>query len=176
MNFLIFKMTFKKALSTPNDYDSTMCMNQLMIEINKSNETLILNILKGCFNTLLAAGENLKKMRALMVDFFDEMLDRGLQTKNKIFMVNIFKSGLFDHLVGLASFEKANPNPRRGEALFNDTDPVERRVAGDFYIQLRETLSDWNKKFGVDKNGKVTKFRLGYQVAFEGAADAGTVG
>lgn len=67
MNFMIFKMTFKKALNTPNDYDSTMCMNQLMIEVNRSNEQLIQNILKGCFNTLRAVGENLKKIRALMV-------------------------------------------------------------------------------------------------------------
>lgn len=68
MHFTIFKMTFKKALNTPNDYDSAMCMNQLMIEVNKSDHTLIGNILKGCFNTVAAKGDNLRKIRCLMVD------------------------------------------------------------------------------------------------------------
>lgn len=94
-----------------------------------------------------------------------------MQTKNKTFMVNLFKCGLFDHLIKLASFEKTNPDQRRGENLFQDTDPVERRVAGDFYLQLRQTIAGWNQSFGVDKHGKLTKFRDGYDLAFEGAAD-----
>lgn len=68
MHFMIFKMTFKKALNTPNDYDSAMCMNQLMIEVNKSDDALIQNIIKGCYNTIIAKGDNLRKIRALMVD------------------------------------------------------------------------------------------------------------
>ena len=69
MNFLIFKMTFKKALNCPNDYDAALCMNQLMIEVNRPNEELIKNILKGCFNCIQRQGENIKKIRALMVDY-----------------------------------------------------------------------------------------------------------
>lgn len=102
-----------------------------------------------------------------------EILDRGVQTKNKTFMVFLFKCGLFDHLINLASFDKTNADPRRGEDLFKDTDPVERKIAGDFYLQLRQTISDWNKKFGVDKHGKVTKFKAGYDVAFQGSQDGG---
>ena len=60
-------MTFKKALNTANEYDATMCINQLMIEVHRSNDTIILNILKGCYNTIQRTGENVKKIRALMV-------------------------------------------------------------------------------------------------------------
>ena len=67
MNFAIFKLTFKKALNSPNEYDAALCMNQLMIEVNRPNEDLIKNILKGCFNTIQRPGENIKKIRALMV-------------------------------------------------------------------------------------------------------------
>lgn len=67
MNFSIFKLTFKKALNNPNEYDATMCMNQLMIEVNRPNEELIKNIVKGCMNAIQREGENIKKIRALMV-------------------------------------------------------------------------------------------------------------
>lgn len=103
------------------------------------------------------------------------MIDRGIQTKNKTFMVAFFKCGLFDHLITLACFEKTKSDPRRGEALFEDSDPVERRIAGDFYLRLREILADWNSKFGVDRNGKITKFRTGFEKVFEGAADRGSL-
>lgn len=101
------------------------------------------------------------------------MIDRGIQTKNKTFMVGFFKLGLFDHLVNLACFEKSSSDLRRGENLFADNDNLEKRVAGDFYLRLRETLADWNAKFGVDRTGKVTKFRIGFEKAFEGASDKG---
>ena len=67
MNFAIFKLTFKKALNTPNDYDAALCMNQMMIEVNRPNEEIVRNILKGCFNTIQRQGDNMRKIRALMV-------------------------------------------------------------------------------------------------------------
>ena len=67
MNIAIFKLTFRKAINTPNAIDANMCMNQLMIEVNRPNEEIIKNIIKGCYNTIQRTGENVKKIRALMV-------------------------------------------------------------------------------------------------------------
>ena len=172
MNFAIFKLTFKKALNTPNSYDANMCMNQLMIEVNRSNTELIHNILKGCFNSIQKQGENIKKIRALMVLTAHQIIDRGVSTRNKPFIVNFLKCGLYNRLVELASFDKASPDPLKGERLFGDQDPVERKISKDFFLRLREVIVEWDQKFGVDKNGKVTHFRLGYQRAFEGAVNS----
>lgn len=69
MNQAMFKMTFKKALNTWLDIDSTMAMNQILIEINRQSEENIHNVIKGCYNTIAKKGENHKKIRALMVGF-----------------------------------------------------------------------------------------------------------
>ena len=94
-------------------------------------------------------------------------MDRAVCTKSKPFMVNFFKCGLYDYLIDLACFEQHNPSPNRGEELFGDSDPLERKVSNQFYFRLREAIRDWDSKFGVDKNGKITKFRDGYLKAFD---------
>lgn len=82
-------------------------------------------------------------------------------------MVAFFKCGLFDFLIELACFQKQSKSPTRGEDLFGDSDPLERKVASQFYVRLREAVKDWDSKFGVDKNGKITKFRDGFLKAFD---------
>ena len=116
---------------------------------------------------MIGKGENIKKLRALM------LTDRGVQSKNKIFLKNFIKYGYLEHLVQLASFQKESSDPNKGEGLFNDTDPVERKIAKDFYVRLRETISDWNSRLGSDKNNKITPFKTGYDKAFDGAARGG---
>lgn len=81
------------------------------------------------------------------------------------------KCGLFNRLVEIASFDKSNPDPNKGESVFGDTEPVERKIAKDFFLRLREAIVEWDQKFGVDRNGKVTHFRIGYQRAFDGAVN-----
>ena len=51
--------------------------------------------------------------------------------------------------------------------MFLDVEPVERKIANEFYLRLRESVKDWHNKFGTDKNGKVTKFKEGYAKAFD---------
>lgn len=168
MNFAIFKLTFKKALNNPNEYEATLCMNQLMIEVNRPNEELIKNIIKGCMNAIQREGENIKKIRALMVDLkVIQILDRAICSKSKVFMVQFFKLGMFDYLIQLASFEKDNPSPTKGENLFGDTVQLERKTANVFFFRLLDTIREWDNKFGVDKSGKITKFREGYLSVFD---------
>jgi hypothetical protein len=88
-------------------------------------------------------------------------------------MVSFFRCGMFDYLVELACFEKNNSSSTRGEGLFGDTDPIERKAANEFYFRLRENLKEWNSKFGVDKKGKITKFREGFEKVFDSNVDIG---
>lgn len=82
-------------------------------------------------------------------------------------MVHFFKLGMFDYLIELGSFEKHNPDPSKGESLFGDSVQLERKTANIFYYRLLDTIREWDSKFGIDKSGKITKFREGYLKVFD---------
>lgn len=101
------------------------------------------------------------------------MIDRSLNTKNKVFIVNLLKCGLYDRLVEIAAFEKHVDDPAKGERVFGDRDPVEKKIAKEFFKRLKDAIREWNERFGVDKQGKVTPFKKGFSKVFDGAANEG---
>ena len=63
----VFKMSFKGALTTQDEYNLSMRLKQIDIELLKENEAVVKATVAGCFNVIAGNGPNLSKIRALMV-------------------------------------------------------------------------------------------------------------